>query len=145
MRVSGRMLATVLNLLKNEVKAGMTTKQLAQMAAVELRKLGGKPAFLGYMDFPDVICISVNDEVVHGIPKSDKIISQGDIVGLDFGVTYKGMITDAAISVIAGGKDVDARHAKLLQQTEQSMMAGIGTLHDNVRVGDIGAAVQSAL
>jgi methionyl aminopeptidase len=102
MRESGRMLATVLEALRPRVKAGMTTKDLAKIAADELKPLGGEPAFLGYQGFPDVICISVNDEVVHGIPSDTKILKEGDIVGLDFGVRYRGMITDAAISVIVG-------------------------------------------
>lgn len=145
MRESGKMLATVLQYLKTALEPGMSTKQLADMAAVELKRLGGAPSFLGYQGFPDVICISVNDEVVHGIPRTDKIIQAGDIVGLDFGVTYHKMVTDGAISVIAGGKPFKPQHAELLKQTERSMMAGIGTLHDQVRTGDIGAAVQAVL
>lgn len=145
MRDSGRMLATVLQALKAQLIPGMSTKDLADMAASELKSLGGTPSFLGYQGFPDVICISVNDEVVHGIPRADKIIQAGDLVGLDFGVTYKNMITDGAISVIAGGKALKPTHEQLLLQTERSMMAGIGALHDGVRVGDIGAAVQAVL
>ncbi len=144
MRESGRMLATVLQFLKNQLTPGMSTKDLAVLASDELRRLGGEPSFLHYQGFPDVICISVNDEVVHGIPSPDKIIQTGDIVGLDFGVTYQKMITDSAISVIAG-KPIDQRHAKLVEQTERAMMAGIGALHDGVRTGDIGAAVQAVL
>ncbi|HET8709125.1 MAG TPA: type I methionyl aminopeptidase [Candidatus Saccharimonadales bacterium] len=145
MRESGKMLATVLQYLKRELQPGMSTKQLADMAAAELQSLGGQPSFLGYQGFPDVICISVNDEVVHGIPRTDKIIAAGDIVGLDFGVTYHKMVTDGAISVIAGGKPLKPQHEKLVQQTERSMMAGIGAVHDGVRTGDIGAAVQAVL
>src|SRR4051794_3021997 len=96
MRESGRMLATVLEVLRPLTQPGVTTKQLADKAAEELKALGGEPAFLGYQGFRDVICISVNDEVVHGIPSADRVIQDGDIVGLDFGVNYKGMITDAA-------------------------------------------------
>ena len=102
MRESGRMLATVLQLLRSKLEPGMSTKHLASMAAKELGKLGGSAAFLGYNGFPDVLCVSVNEEVVHGIPSGHRIIQAGDIVSLDFGVSYKKMITDAAISVIAG-------------------------------------------
>ena len=144
MRDSGRMLATVLQLLKARLEVGMSTKQLAGIAANELKKLGGEAAFLGYQGFPDVICISVNDEVVHGIPKAGKIIAEGDIVGLDFGVTYKGMITDAAISVIAG-KPKQKGHVELLKNTEQALQIGIDTVHDQVRTGDIGAAIENYL
>ena len=95
MRESGRMLAAVLAILQKRLQPGMSTKDLADIAAAELSSLGGEPAFKGYQGFPDVICISVNEEVVHGIPRSDKIIADGDIVGLDFGVRWKGMVTDA--------------------------------------------------
>jgi len=144
MRGSGRMLATVLQLLKSQLAVGMSTKDLANIAAAELSSLGGKPAFLGYQGFPDVICISLNNEVVHGIPSKSRIIAVGDIVSLDFGVVYDGMITDAAISVIAG-KSAQQRHVQLVRDTESSMHAGIQVLHDNIRTGDIGAAVQSVL
>ena len=144
MRVSGQMLAAVLETLRPLTQPGITTKQLAERAATELKALGGEPAFLGYQGFPDVICISVNDEVVHGIPSTERVIQTGDIVGLDFGVRYKGMITDAAISVIAG-KPLKPAHRKLLQITEESLAAGIATVHDGVRTGDIGAAVEALL
>lgn len=144
MRDSGRMLATVLEVLRPLTVPGVTTKELADRAASELKALGGEPAFRGYQNFPDVICISVNDEVVHGIPSPTRIIQAGDIVGLDFGVKFKGMITDGAISVIAG-KPISAAHRKLLQVTEQSLAAGISAVHDGVRTGDIGAAVEAVL
>src|SRR5579872_6166467 len=96
------MLAKVLNILVSKVEVGMTTKDLAKIAAYELKALGGVPSFLGYQGFPDVLCVSLNDEVVHGIPSPKRIIQDGDIVGLDFGVTYDGMIADGARSVIAG-------------------------------------------
>ncbi len=144
MRISGQMLATVLALLKNRLQAGMTTKDLANMAAEETTRLGGKPAFLGYQGFPDVICISVNDEVVHGIPSATKVLNEGDIVSLDFGINYQGMITDSAISLIVG-KAKNPRHTKLVQATEAAMHAGISVLHDQIRTGDIGAAVEAVL
>jgi methionyl aminopeptidase len=144
MRESGRMLAAVLDVLKSAVEPGMSTKDVANIAKRELEALGGRPAFLGYQGFPDVICISVNDEVVHGIPRADKIIQNGDIVGLDFGVNWKGMITDSAISVIAGTPR-SQEHAKLLAYTERAMMEGIAAVHDRVRAGDIGAAVEAVL
>jgi methionyl aminopeptidase len=144
MRVSGRMLATVLQYLRGEVKAGMSTKDLAILASRELERLGGKPAFLGYQGFPDVICISLNEEVVHGIPSPERIIASGDIVGLDFGVVYDGMITDGAISVIVD-KPREQRHLELVRATEASMYEGIAAVHDKVRTGDIGAAVQAVL
>lgn len=144
MRESGRMLATVLAALKPKVQPGISTKELADLAATELKALGGAPSFLGYQGFPDVICISLNDEVVHGIPNPERIVAEGDIVGLDFGVTYKGMITDSAISVIAG-KPKAKGHRDLLLRTEKSLETGIAAVHDRVRTGDIGSAVESYL
>lgn len=144
MRISGRMLATVLQKLKQELQPGMSTLDLSKIAENELQALGGEPAFKGYQGFPEVLCVSVNDEVVHGIPLSDRIIKDGDIVGLDFGVTYKGMITDAAISVIAG-KAKQQGHTRLVERTEQALVVGIGAVHDKVRTGDIGAAIEGYL
>src|SRR5690554_2637533 len=101
MRQGGRMLATVLVLLERELAPGMTTKEAAKLADDELKKLGGEPAFLHYPggsgvpDFPAVLCTSINDEVVHGIP-SERELAEGDIVSVDFGVKYQGLITDAA-------------------------------------------------
>jgi methionyl aminopeptidase len=143
MRESGRMLATVLHVLQPKVQNGITTKELADIAARELQALGGQASFLGYQGFPDVICISVNDEVVHGIP-GKRIINEGDIVGLDFGVTYKGMITDSAISVIAG-KPRQKGHVDLVNRTQGALQTGIATVHDQVRAGDIGEAIEKYL
>ncbi len=144
MRESGQMLAKILQLLRTSLQVGMSTKDLANIAATELQALGGQPSILGYQGFPDVICISVNDEVVHGIPRPDKIIADSDIIGFDFVVTYKGMMTDAAISVIAG-KPAQKGYSKLLQDTENALYAGIAAVHDQVRTGDIGAAIEASL
>lgn len=143
MRESGKMLATVLELLRTKVTSGMTTKDLADIARDELKRLGGQPSFLGYQGFPDVLCVSVNEEVVHGIPRSDKLITDGDIVSLDFGVTYNGMITDSAISLIVGTGSERAQN--LLRTTEASMLAGIGVVRDGVKTGTIGNAVETVL
>ncbi|MGH7234292.1 MAG: M24 family metallopeptidase, partial [Candidatus Saccharimonadales bacterium] len=102
MRESGRMLAMILTKLEAMVKPGVSTKDIAVIAARELKALGVEAPFLGYQGFPDVICVSLNNEVVHGIPRSDNIIKDGDLVSLDFGVNYRGMITDSALTVIAG-------------------------------------------
>lgn len=144
MRESGRMLATVLQAIKPKVVPGVSTQSIADEAAKELKALGGEPAFKGYQGFSDVICISVNEQVVHGIPNKEKIIEDGDIVGLDFGVNYKGMITDSAISLIAG-KPKSVKHVELLKNTEIAMHKGINTLHDQVRTGDIGEAIERYL
>ncbi len=144
MREGGRMLATVLEVLRAELKPGMSTKDLDDIAVEELKKLGGEPAFKGYQGFPAALCVSVNEEVVHGIPRADHIIEEGDIVGLDFGVLWKGMITDAAISVIAG-RPKTRGHIQLLEDTENALAIGIAAVHDRVRTGDIGSAVEESL
>ncbi|HVV67027.1 MAG TPA: type I methionyl aminopeptidase [Candidatus Saccharimonadales bacterium] len=144
MRESGRMLASVLAFLKPKVQPGLSTQELADLAATELKALGGEPSFLGYQGFPDVICISLNDEVVHGIPNAETIVQEGDIVGLDFGVTYNSMITDSAISLIVG-KPKQKGHPDLLKRTEKALEAGISAVHDGVRTGDIGSAIEAYL
>lgn len=146
MRVAGGMLATVLELVQKSATIGMTTKDLADIAAKELKALGGEPSFLGYhgaTPFPDVICISVNDEVVHGIPSKQTVLRGGDLISIDFGVTYKGMVTDAARSFVLG--DASSQVKQLVKDTEMAMYAGIEMLRDGVRVGDISSAIQKVL
>jgi methionyl aminopeptidase len=150
MRESGRLHATVMATLKEAVAPGISTKDLAELAKRELRGTGGTPTFLGYpgpvgvSDFPDVACISLNDEIVHGIPRSDKLIAEGDLVSVDFGVTFKGMITDGAFTVIAG-KPQHQTHQDLVRNTEKAMLAGIAMVRGGVRVGDIAHAIEKNL
>jgi methionyl aminopeptidase len=144
MRQAGQMLATVLQSIIDYAEVGMSTKDLADKAATDLKKLGGQPSFLGYQGFPDVLCVSVNSEIVHGIPSRKHILIDGDLIGLDFGVTFNGMITDAARSLIVG-KPKQRRHIELVTRTEQALLAGISVLRDQVRTGDIGSAVQAVL
>lgn len=142
MRISGQMLAKVLDVLKKSIKPGMTTQDLDDIARDELKKLGGEAPFLGYQGFPSTLCVSVNEEVVHGMP-GDRLIKDGDIVGLDFGVNYKGMITDSAVTVGVG--TVDPESQQLMEITKKSMMAGIKAVKAGARVGDIAAAVEAVL
>lgn len=149
LRTSGGMLAEVLRRLSAVLEPGQTTGYLGDLAAKELAALGGKPAFLGYRPdrestpFPSTICISVNDEVVHGIP-GKRVIEAGDLVGLDFGVNFEGMITDGAITVVAGGQATPA-HERLILATRQSLDAGIAQVREGARVGDISAAIERRL
>lgn len=142
-RISGQMLAKVLGVVGDKVEPGITSKHLAKIAASELKSLGGKPAFLGYGGFPDVICISVNEQVVHGIP-NDYELKNGDIISFDFGVNYNGMITDAARSKVVG-KSLSKQVTKLVNGTLMALDAGIDVLKDGVRVGDISYAVQNVM
>lgn len=142
-RASGRLLGSVLERLSDAIEPGMTTEDLNQLAKDQLRGTGGTPAFLGYQGFPGAVCVSVNDEVVHGIPGPRKLES-GDIVGMDFGVIYDGMITDSAITVIVD-EPKNSRHRELVDTTKKALEEGIKTIKHGSKVGDIGAAVQAVL
>lgn len=142
MRESGQMLAAVLKKIKAEVRVGMSGKDISALCSAELKAFGAKAAFYGYGGFPDVICISPNDVVVHGIPNSTPF-KDGDLVTFDFGVNYNGMITDSAFSMVIG--KATKTQQKLLKATERSMYAGIEQVKNGVRTGDIGAAVQAVL
>ncbi|HEX8762236.1 MAG TPA: type I methionyl aminopeptidase [Candidatus Saccharimonadales bacterium] len=143
MRESGRILATVLQVLRDKTAPGLTPKDMAAIAKKELKALGGQPAFLGFFGYPDIICISVNNQVQHSIPNNIPF-KEGDVVNYDFGVTYKGMITDAGISVCVG--DAYTPDTKrLLQGTEQALYDGIHLVKPGVRIGDISAAIERTL
>lgn len=143
MREGGRMLALVLQYLKANVRAGMTPKQASAMAGEELERLGGKPAFRGFEGFPDIICISNNNEVQHSIP-SDVAFKDGDIVNFDFGVLHGGLVTDAGLTVCIGGEP-DKAGARLLEGTERALYAGIEQVRAGARVGDISSAIEAVL
>lgn len=142
MREGGQILATVLDMVVKSVCPGITTKELAELAKHEVKALGGEPAFLGFSGFPDVICISINNQVVHGIP-SKYIVKKGDIVSLDFGVKYGGMFTDSARSVLVDS--IDPIKQKLIEGTRNSLDKGISIVKSGKYTGDIGAAVQTIL
>lgn len=142
-RESGRMLATVLKLIKRTVVAGMTPKDVSELAARETAKLGGIPSFKGFEGYPDIICISNNNEVQHSIP-NDRAFKNGDIVNFDYGVTYNSMVTDSGITVCVGGSP-DKAGKRLLEGTEKALYAGIDRVRAGARVGDISAAIESVL
>ena len=140
MRQAGRIVATVLEVLKLQVKPGMKTKELDIIAARELTRLGAKPSFKGYRGFPANLCVSVNDEIVHGIP-GNRVLGEGDIVSLDFGAFFMGFHGDAAVTVGIGEISPQAR--QLLETTEGALKAGIAAAHPGLRLGDISAAIQN--
>lgn len=141
-RQSGRMLATVLAKIEEVIKPGMTGLEIDELANNMLNEMGSVPAFLGYQGFPNSICISVNDAVVHGIPNNIPF-EEGDIVGFDFGVIYKGMITDAARTLIIG--DCDSKVKNLVESTQRSLDNAINTVKNGCSVGDIANAAQTVL
>jgi methionyl aminopeptidase len=143
LRESGRMLATVLELMRREARSGLTPKDMAALAKKELQRLGGEPPFLGFYGYPDIICISVNDQVQHSIP-SDRPFEPGDVVNFDFGVTYKGMVTDAGITVCIDGQTTPDT-ARLIKGTEKALADGLSAVHAGCHVGDISAAIERTL
>lgn len=144
MRRSGRILEEVLNFIIQSTKPGMSTKDLADLAAVNLAEYkDAKPVFLNYYGFPHVLCVSVNDQVIHGIPKSRKIIQDGDVVSIDFGVNYKGMITDAARTFVVG--KTNSSKKLLVQKTEQALLEGISVVKNSTQIGTISAHIEKVL
>ncbi len=139
---ASRIVASTLQALKAYVSPGMTTLMLDVFAEKRIIEAGGIPAFKGYRNFPATLCVSVNEEVVHGIP-SDKVLKDGDIVGMDLGVIVDGFYGDAAITVPIG--EVDEEILRLLDVTEKSLYAGISQGIAGGRLSDISHAVQSAV
>ena len=139
MRQAGRIVGTVLDILSRRVKPGMKTKELDIIAAGAVEKLGGTPSFKGYRGFPANLCVSVNDEVVHGIP-GERVLCEGDIVSLDFGAIYKGFHGDGAITVGVG--EIGSKAKELMEATRGALVAGIAAAHAEARLGDISAAIQ---
>ena len=140
MRQAGRIVGAVLEILSRQVKSGMKTKELDIIAAREVEKLGAKPSFKGYRGFPAALCVSINDEIVHGIP-GERVLREGDIVSLDFGAIYNGFQGDAAITVAVGKVTPEAK--RLIETTESSLEAGVVAAHPGATLGDISAAIQN--
>src|SRR5881227_1634931 len=140
MRRSGRIVRQVLDEMKAMVAPGVSTMDLEKAAEKLIEELGAKPAFKGYYDYPCVLCTSVNEEIVHGIPSEKRVLKAGDIVSIDCGVVLDGYYGDAAITVPV--VDVSAELKKLLEVTEASLYRGIEAARIGNTVGDVGAAVQ---
>jgi methionyl aminopeptidase len=142
-------LATVLDLVAKQVKPGISAKDLDALAEAEIKKRGAMPSFKNYRaqagdpPFPASLCVSVNDEVVHGIPHKDKILKDGDIVGLDLGVQYQGLFTDAAITVPVG--NVSEEYSKLIEAAKESLNAGLAQVKSGNFTGDVGFAIESTV
>jgi methionyl aminopeptidase len=141
MRQSGRIVRQVLDELRSMVKPGITTMDLERFAEKKIAELGAKPAFKGYYDYPCVLCTSVNEEIVHGIPSEKRALKDGDIVSIDCGVVLDGYYGDAAITVPVSDA-VKPELRKLLTVTEESLYKGIDQALIGNSVGDVGAAVQ---
>jgi methionyl aminopeptidase len=147
LREGGRRLATVLYKVKEIVKPGISTKDLDNYAFKLIKEMGDEPAFLNYKPegasypYPASLCVSLNNEVVHGIPSNKKILKEGDIVSLDLGLKHKGLFTDMAITVPVG--EISNSSAKLLKITEQALHVGVNSAQGGNKTGDIGNAIES--
>ena len=139
MREAGRLLAEVREVMRAAVRPGITTRELDRLGEAEIRARGATPSFKGYRGYPASVCVSVNDEIVHGIPGS-RVLHDGDIVSLDLGVIYKDYQSDTAITVAVG--TISAEAQRLMDVTAQALGAGIAAARAGSRLGDIGWAVQ---
>ena len=144
MRRSGAVVREVLEYVRGFVKPGATTLDLENAAAEKIVELGVKPAFKGYRGYPCVLCTSINNEVVHGIPSAERKLRDGDIVSIDTGVVIDGFYGDSAITVPVGPK-VPSDAKRLLAVTEASLDSGIRAVKAGATLGDIGAAVQEVV
>lgn len=144
MAEGGRILSATLQLLARSVRAGMKTSELDRIAEEFISKHpGATPAFKGLYGFPASVCISVNEEIVHGIPSARRVLKDGDIVSLDFGVKYQGLYTDAALTVPVG--KVDAESERLMETARRALAAGIAAAVAGNHTGDIGHAIHAVV
>ncbi len=141
MRRSGQIVRQVLDAVKALVAPGVSTMDLEYAAEEKIKELGAKPAFKGYHDYPCVLCTSVNNEIIHGIPSEKRVLKEGDIVSIDCGVVMDGYYGDSATTV-AVGKSLAPELQKLLDVTETSLKKAIAAVRLGKTVGDVGAAVQ---
>ncbi len=139
LRVSGRIAAMIRDRLAASVAPGVTTGELGDYASELMTANGAESAFLGYRGYPGLICVSVNDEVVHGIP-GERLIAFGDIVSIDVGIRYRGFIGDTATTVMVGVSDPDV--LRLVSATKRALDAGIAACRSGVRVGAISHAIE---
>jgi methionyl aminopeptidase len=146
MRTANRIVSEILAELRERVAPGISTGEIDKISAELIKKKGARSAFKGYQirsgvpPFPATICVSLNDEVVHGIPSAQRVIREGDVVSLDFGVIYKDFYGDAAVTFFLG--DPDEKIRQLIQATAEALEAGIAKVLVGNRLGDVSAAVQ---
>ena len=141
MQQGGRIVATVLGAIKEKLRPGQTTAEIDQIAERTVTSLGARASFKGLYGFPASICISVNDEIVHGIPSPRRVLEEGDIVSLDFGALYEGLHADSAVTLPVGKVSEEAK--RLLACTEKGLERGIAQARAGRRLGDISWAIQA--
>lgn len=140
MAEGGKLLASCMEMLENSIKPGMSTLELDKLAHKYIIGNGAKPSFLGMYGFPNTLCISVNDEVIHGIPQKHKIIREGDLVSVDGGVYLNGFHTDMARTFMVG--EVKEEHRLLVERTKQSFYEGMSFARQGYRVSDISHGIE---
>ena len=140
---AGRITGEALLVAREHVREGVSTKELDTLIRNHIEKCGAKPSFLGYCGFPGSACISVNDEVIHGIPSQKRILKEGDIVKIDVGAFYKGYHGDSARTIPVGKVSDDAM--RLIETTRNSFFCGVDALKVGNRIGDVGYAIQSCV
>ena len=140
MRDAGKIVAEVLALMEEHVAPGVSTWELDEIAENHIRKSGAVPTFLGYGGFPASICASINEEVVHGIPKTQRILNEGDIISIDVGATFRGYVGDAARTFPVG--QISDENARLIEVTRRSFYEGLAQAVQGNRLGDISHAIQ---
>lgn len=143
LKIANRIVAEILGIVEREIKPGVTAKQLDDVAREEAYKKGVRPSFLGLYGFPASLCVSINEEVVHGIPTENKVIKEGDLVSIDFGVEYDGWYGDAAITVAVG--EVSERKKRLLEGVKQSLYEGINACIPGNSLKDVAKAIERVL
>lgn len=147
LREGGKRLVSVLYEVAEKVRPGIFTIELDELAEKLIKKTGGKPSFKNYktsedkIPYPASLCVSINDEIVHGIPSKNRILKEGDIVSLDLGMKYKNLYTDMAITVSVGKVDDQAK--KIIETTKKALDAGIKSIKSGSHIGDIGFSIQS--
>ncbi len=143
MKDAGRITGEALLVARDMVRPGITTYEIDEAIRRYIEKCGAKPAFLGYGGFPGSACISINDEVIHGIPSKTRVLQEGDIVKIDTGATYRGYVGDSARTIPVG--EVSAQARQLIEVTRNSFWAGVEALQIGNRLGDVGSAIDSVV
>ncbi|OIP23023.1 type I methionyl aminopeptidase [bacterium CG_4_10_14_0_2_um_filter_33_32] len=143
MREGGEILKKVMDALKEEVKPGISTEYLDELASQLIKKYDANPSFLNYQGYPKSICTSINNEVVHGIPSSNRILKEGDILSLDIGIFYKGYHTDAALTLPVG--NISEENRKLINIAKNSLLSGLKKVKEGNRIGDISYEIQKSV
>ena len=143
MKKAGRITAEAMAVARDAIREGVSTYEIDRVIRRYIERNGARPTFLGYGGFPGSACISINDEVIHGIPSRDKILKEGDIVKIDVGAFYRGFTGDMARTFPVGNISEEAK--RLLKVTKRSFYCGMENFKDGNRIGDIGAAVQKCV